>query len=286
MKSHNLLSRLPPSVIYQLRNIRSAAYWLLEPLDWAVRRINLLGHYPPLALRRHVGFLGDMGSVSAEFTAYLRLLAGLNSASQVLDIGAGCGMLELALENVIGPEGRCVAVDIHRPSIEWAQRTIGARHPHFQFVHADIHNNSYWPSGKLDANQFFDDFQETGFDLVITKSLFTHMFPSELELYMQAAAKRLKPGGIAFFTFFLLKSEQPENQQLKSAQLTFTPYPSAPPCWVRYPNSPSSAVAYPESYIRTQLEMANLHIQNIYHGTWTGNKDGLSFQDIIIAKKA
>jgi ubiquinone/menaquinone biosynthesis C-methylase UbiE len=285
MKSHNLLSRLPPSIINQLRNLRTAAYWLLEPLDWAARRINLLEHYPPLALRRHVGFLGDMGADAAEFTAYLRLLAGMGPSSHVLDLGAGCGKLELALENVIGPEGRCVAVDIHRPSIQWAQRTIGTRHPHFQFVHADIHHESYWPSGRLDARQFFADFRETDFDLVIAKSLFTHMLPAELGLYLHEAARRLKPGGIAFFTFFLLRSEQPENHWSEKSQLTFAPYPPAPPCWVRYVNSPPSAVAYPESYIRTQLEAANLHIQNNYRGTWSGDKDGLGFQDIIIAKK-
>ena len=57
------VGRLPRPVIDSLRSARTAALWLLEPLDWLRRRVTFApnrGPVPPLWLRRHAGPISSL----------------------------------------------------------------------------------------------------------------------------------------------------------------------------------------------------------------------------------
>ncbi len=65
----------------------------------------------------------------------------------------------------------------------------------------DIYNGAYYPKGKLNAQEWFDSFVEKEFDVVVAKSLFTHLLPDELDIYLRSIANRLRAGGKALLTF-------------------------------------------------------------------------------------
>lgn len=280
-----LASHVPPRVNTWLRELRAVAYWGLEPIDYLSRKVNHLDHYPPISLRRRIGFLSGFDGVPCEFVAYLKLLCGLNPTSRVLDMGCGCGLLELELEKVL-TRGECCGFDIHRPSIEWAAKHIGHRSPHFRFIHADIYNEAYWPAGRLDAGTFLTRFQVPPFEIIIAKSLFTHMLPDELPLYFDAVAANLKPDGKAMLTFFLLNEDQAHHEASGRNQITFLPPDGESTHRIRYRNAPTAAVAYQERPLLARLASAGLQVMETRYGSWSGRDDGLSFQDMLIVRRS
>jgi hypothetical protein len=261
-----------------LRKLRNAAYAGLWPLDRVFRKVNRLGNYPPIHLRRHASCLGSFDGHGMEFVAYLKLLAGLKDGGHLWDIGCGCGLLELALESC-GWSGRVTGNDIHLPSIQWASRHITPRIPSNAFVHSDIFNEAYWPAGRLEAAKWFDTFDVSGFSAVIAKSLFTHMFPDEMGIYLAQVSQRLVPGGRGILTFFLL------NERSLTApfpRISFQKNNADDVFAVRNRHAPTAAVAYDESALMERIRAAGMAIHDIHPGAWTGQANGLSFQDLVI----
>ena len=221
-----------------------------------------------------------------EFVAYLRLLAQLRDGGFLWDIGCGCGMLELALQD-LGWQGRLVGTDIHKPSIEWAQKNIEARLAGHRFIHMDIYNAAYWPRGTLSAQEWLNGFGERGFDVVVAKSLFTHVLADDLGVYLEGIAERLKSGGRALLTFFILSEEQARLAVSGKNRVSFLPYGEDGCCAVRSPVAPTAAVAYEQDYLMQSLQVAGFKLEghSLLHGVWTGRQDGLSFQDIVVVEK-
>lgn len=269
------------------RNVRSMAYGALLPFDSLFRRLNRLSLYPPIHLRRHVGCLGGgFNGPGYEFVVYLRLLAGLRDGQAIWDLACGCGLLELALAD-LGWEGRVVGTDIHRPCIQWAQRRLGKSLKQHTFEHMDVFNAAYWPAGKLTTAQWLEQFDARDFDVVVAKSLFTHVLPDELDVYFRGIALRLKPGGRAVLTFFLLDEEQARASAEGHARMQFHPYEADARCSVRTALAPTAAVAYPRAYVLERLREAGFNTDRctIHPGVWSGRPDGLSFQDIVVIER-
>ena len=267
------------------RSVRTTAYKVLGPFDYAFRLVNRLTHYPPLHLRKHVGGTNaGFNGPGYEFAAYLRLLAQLRDDSHVWDIGCGCGMLELALQD-LGWRGRLIGTDIHRPCIEWARAHIGDGNHGYSFVHMDIYNPAYWRSGRLNASQWLEGVAHRDFDIVVAKSLFTHMLPDEIDVYLGGIAERLRPGGKALLTFFILSDEQRRLAAQGRNSMAFQPLPAVEGCFVRNPHAPTAAVAYEREFLLDRLGKAGFRVDGCAHhlGTWTGASNGLSFQDIVVA---
>ena len=249
--------------------------------------MNQLRQYPPLHLRHHVGGMSaGFNGPGYEFVVYLRLLAQLRDGDFLWDLGCGCGMLELALQDLRW-QGRLIGTDIHKPCIDWAQKNIGTRIAGHKFIHMDIYNAAYWRKGTSSAQQWLDKFGEKGFDVVVAKSLFTHVLPDELNVYLKGIADRLKSGGKALLTFFILSEEQARFTVSGKSRISFHPYGEAGCCAVRNPLAPTSAVAYKEHYLMEILRDAGFKMEScaLRYGVWTGRPDGLSFQDIVVIEK-
>ncbi|MBI1849741.1 MAG: class I SAM-dependent methyltransferase [Planctomycetes bacterium] len=269
------------------RSARSAAYRSVTPLDYVFRVLNQLTHYPPLHLRRQVGGVGaGFNGPGYEFVAYLRLLARLRDGDFLWDIGCGCGMLELALHD-LGWKGRLIGTDIQKSCIDWAQKNLSPRFADHNFIHMDIHNAAYWPKGTLSAREWLSRFDKRGFDVVVAKSLFTHVLPDELDVYLMGIADRLRVGGKALLTFFILSEEQARLAATGKNRISFRPYGEDGCCAVRNPVVPAAAVAYEQHYLTERLGRAGFKMDglSLRHGAWSGRADGLSFQDIIVAEK-
>jgi SAM-dependent methyltransferase len=276
---------LPQSIIRALRFARRSAYVSLAPFDYLWRAINGKRNLPPLHLRRYVGPLGSFESSGAEFMAYLRLLCRLQPQERVLDIGCGCGQMALQLLNYLGPQGSYVGLDIHQPSISWAERNISRKNPNFKFLYLDVKSDAYNPHGQHGAENFDFQFEAEAFDLVILKSVFTHMRPPEIDNYFSEASRLLKKDeGRCLLTLFLLNEQQRALAARGLNQLDFAYGDDT--CRYVYANSPESAIAYDENFVMALLDKHGLRLkQPVMYGRWTGLADGLSFQDILLLEK-
>lgn len=267
-----------------LRACRQFAYLSLTPFDYVSRVVNGKADFPPLHLRRYVGPLRTFEASGAEFLSYLRLLVEMQPSERLLDIGCGCGLMALYLKDSVDAQGSYVGVDLHRPSINWCRSHIGSEHQNFQFEHIDVKSLAYNSEGEHSAESFVFPYDSHSFDVVLLKSVFTHMRPAEVENYLREVARLLKENGRCLATFFLLNQEQ---KALAAAERDVLKFSFGTDEWrYVYEHSPESASAYDESYILSLLAKHGLRLRApIYYGHWSGRKAGLSFQDLLLIEK-
>ena len=95
----------------------------------------------------------------------------------------------------------------------------------------------------------------------------------------------LKRDGRCLITYFLLN---PESLELTDAGVSDVAFRyELPGCRVANADVPEVAVAYDEGTIRSLYQKRDLNLSEpIYFGTWCGRKNGLSYQDMIVATKS
>lgn len=266
------------NTIKLLRYVRNAGLVALGPADYLKRVATGKTDLPPLHLRRYVGPLASFESSGTEFMRYLREIAGLERNESVLDVGCGCGQMALHLKNYLDNGGSYVGVDIHRPSIDWCQKRIASRRRNFQFKHIDVRNFAYNPNGTQPAEAYRFPFDDRSFDLILLKSVFTHMRPPDVSNYLSEVSRLLKDTGRCLATFFLLNDEQAKYKN----ELAFN-YGAGEWRYV-HEHSPESAIAYDENFVMKLLEKYGLKVEKRFYGSWTGRADSLSYQDILLLR--
>jgi ubiquinone/menaquinone biosynthesis C-methylase UbiE len=264
-----------------LRACRHFGYLTLWPFDYLSRLINNKTDFPPLHLRRYVGPLRTFEASGAEFMTYLRLLVDMQPGESILDVGCGCGLMTLYLKDYLDEAGSYAGVDLHSPSIHWCSKHISNRQTNFQFRHIDVKSLAYNPKGKHRAEDFTFPYESRSFDVILFKSVFTHLRPAEVENYLKEASRLLKADGRGLATFFLLNHEQALLAAKAPKALKFS---FGDEQWrYVYEHSPESACAYDESFILNLLEKHDLTLARpAYYGSWSGRENGLSFQDMLI----
>jgi len=271
------------NIVRFARRIRTYLFLLLRPFDSLFLRINGLTKYPPINLRRHVGFLGSSFHTGERYRVFMMLQMNLKSDTKILDLGCGWGLLALALNRDID-NGYFTGVDIHKPSIQWANKHISSKKTNFKFIHADVKDEIYCPNGSLSEEEFFRTFSENGFDIIVAKSLFTHLLPSNCELYLREVGSRLATTGYALVSFFLLNDVQLEFQERNKNDIQLHPQEDGYYA-VKYVESPSSAVAYDEKYVSNLVNRSGMKIKTIFYGSWSGRKNTIDYQDLLILTK-
>jgi len=267
--------RLPAWLIRWLVRGRTAAYLIAEPVDRVGLWLNRKTRLPPLWLRRYVGPPETFETAAAEFLCLLKLRAGLRADSAVLDIGCGCGALAIQLLDYLGPHGRYFGFDVHQPSVRWCQVHIAK--PGFSFRWVDVHNATYNPHGDIGPEQIRLS-EQAPFDVVIAKSLFTHVTPDVMRAYMRLGSETLSLSGTFVFTAFLFRDARaPEvTQRFPFGNDHFRH---------AYAHRVESAVAYGEQSVMQILNETGLKLSQIYPGAWRNDIDPISFQDVILVQR-
>lgn len=281
----NITRQLPRGIINMMRGCRYLALLALEPLDYLMRLAQGKRDFPPLRLRRYVGPLRTFESSGTEFICYLRMLANLRHDTSFLDIGCGCGLLAIYLKEYLSKEGRYLGLDIDASSIRWCQRRISEANPTFQFKHMDVRSLAYNPRGRYTADNYTLPAGDTSYDLVLLKSVFTHMHANEIDHYLAEIARVLRPEGCCLATFFLLNHEQKRLAAEGRNMLDFAFGDEQ--CRHVYEHSPESAIAYNEAFIMQLLAKHGLSLlKPVVYGRWSGRDDGLSYQDMMLITPA
>lgn len=213
--------------------------------------------------------------------------AFLAPSNAFLDLGCGNGSVARALTRVLGEGGRYEGVDVSRTSVEWLQAHYRA-YPNFRFTHADVYNKMYNASGTSQPRDYRLPFPDASFDMVLLKSVFTHMLPDDLRAYLYEVSRVLKASGRAVISYFLLNDE---SKQHAAAQPGAVKMPldfeihGDPLCRVKVPEVPEIAVGHDEARIRGYYREAGLSVAEIAYGDWCGRPTLLGLQDLVIALK-
>ncbi len=255
-----------------LRSVRTLGLRLASPLDRAWRKATGRRELPPLWLRRHTGSVTAFESAARETGAFLDRLDLARDARLVLDVGCGAGAMVEELLRRLPAEGRYVGFDVHAASIAWCRRRW-ADEPRAAFELAPVASPYGSQSGPPAAGYRFPIASGEA-DLVLAKSVFTHLLEADARRYLAETRRVLRPGKPAVVTAFLYEAGA-------SGVETAFPLPVADGLRVRWRARPTAAVAWEKTRFLAMLEEAGLRLQWHSEGYYPG-RDRLTAQDILL----
>ncbi len=216
---------------------------------------------------------------------FLRIRAYLAPDQAMLDIGCGNGSLSRALTTYLSPVGRYAGVDVNAATVAWLKERYAA-FPNFSFEHANVFSKAYNPTGTVAGGDYLFPFPHGSFDVVLLKSVFTHMMPADVRKYFSEIGRVLKPGGRAVITYFLLNDEA--RRFVASGKSAFPlpfDYQGDPLCRIADPKLPELIVAHDEARIRACYADTGMSLWEVQYGNWCGRKSAGGLQDVIVAVK-
>jgi SAM-dependent methyltransferase len=176
-------------------------------------------------------------------------------ADTVLDIGCGPGAMVPGLLRRLGPSGRYVGFDVHEASISWC-RNRWADDARLRFELAPI-ATPYGPTAGSGAETYRFPVSDGAADLVLAKSVFTHLPEEPARHYLAEVRRTLRPGRAAVVTAFLFDAAGP------ALPLVRTGFPHEGHAGLvrwRRRTRPTAAIAYDRSLFSEMTAAAGLRI--------------------------
>lgn len=209
----------------------------------------------------------------------------LTPSSTILDVGCGNGAVARPLTKFLSSAGRYEGIDVDATAIAWLQDRYQSR-PNFRFSHANVSNTLYNPGGRMSSGEYRFPFPDAMFDLVLLKSVFTHMRPPDVRTYLREIGRVLKRGGRAIITYFLLNDESRRlNEQGLGAVVLKCALAGDPLSLIAKDEMPEWAVGHDENRIRQYHAEAGLGTLDVFLGNWCGRTSDLGLQDMIVTTK-
>ncbi|MDR1126418.1 MAG: class I SAM-dependent methyltransferase [Deltaproteobacteria bacterium] len=245
---------------------------------------------PPEVVMDGSSSIASYISVGKHFRKIFEQCLPLRPDLKVLEMGSAAGRVSRQFVNILSSRGEFTGIDIMPAPVEWCNRAIGARFPNFRFIHADIYNTEYNPTGKIKASAYTFPFEENSLDLVVLTSVFTHMLRLDVARYLVEIGRVLKPGGYCLATFFLFAREELARicSDESATRFSFPVYKAGgfPLVVSGGSDSIEEAVAYESKYATGLFVQSGLNIQKILPGNWLKSRENTtSFQDVVIAVK-
>jgi len=146
----------------------------------------------------------------------------------VFDLGSGCGRLaRQLLQQNHRPRGY-LGIDLHAGMVGWCQRNLTSADPNFQFVHHDVYEPAFNPSGLPTDRSRPLPVADASASLIIAWSVFTHLVEDDLPYYLEQCARILRPGGVMRTTWFLFdKRYFPMMQPFQNCLYISSTYPTS-----------------------------------------------------------
>jgi SAM-dependent methyltransferase len=242
---------------------------------------------PPAYLRVRVGcFLSYLRRdryrrVGTEFATHLQSMAGLREDSAMLDIGCGCGQVASALAPLLDTRGRYEGFDPDAEAIAWCAASITPRLPRFHFQAADLGNTLYNPRGRLRAEDFRFPYEDAAFDVILLKSIFTHMAPAPMQHYLHEIRRLLRPGGRCMVTGYF--PDAAARERIAAGRAAYAFEECGDGLRIVDARTPDYVTAHDEEALRAAVQRAGLlFAEPIHPGAWSGAERFTSYQDIVL----
>lgn len=227
---------------------------------------------------------GDFGKIGEEFKEYLVELAKLETDHKILDVGCGIGRMAIPLTDYLSPKGEYFGIDIVKGGIQWCSERITSKFNNFKFIHTDVYNKHYNPTGTFSPIDYEFPFKNEAFDVVFLTSVFTHMRSNEVENYLSEVSRVLRPGGCCLITFYIINDQSIDACRSGKAALDFKYEQDR--FYTTNNVTPEAAIGYHQNYLENIFEANHLDSsEGIHYGSWSGRSSYLSFQDVVIARK-
>ena len=211
--------------------------------------------------------------------AFRRFLAvGLRPTDRILDIGSGIGRKTLPLLDYL-TTGSYEGIDPVEKQVRWCTERITSRYPKFRFQQVDVWSKLYNPSGKIKPSEYKFPFSDAEFDFVIMGSVFTHMFPRDVDHYISEVSRVLKPGGRGWITFFLLDEESLAAITAGLSKLNLI-HDVGQCSRADNPNHLETAVAHPKQVVLGMFAHHDIQAEIAEYGSWCGRQADY-YQDIV-----
>lgn len=211
---------------------------------------------PPRELRLGGPSFADdrqfLASAQAE-TDRLVKTSGLTTSSRLLDVGCGLGRLPIGILSAVGDLRTYWGVDVNDAYVRWCRRHIERRHPALRFLHLDIQNPRYNPSGRGLSVTFRFPFPDRAFDIIYLFSVFSHMLEGDVRVYLREFHRLLAPPGRLFFTAFAEEGVPPVSVN--------------PPGYRREWTGPLHCVRYETGFLRSVLADSGLALDRMDYAT-------------------
>ena len=231
------------------------------------KQIYLLFHkdsmIPPKQMSGYVGRGGDFEEIGQQFKSYFINYAELKKNAIVLDVGCGIGRNAIPLTGYLNEEGSYYGIDIVESGINWCNERITTKYPNFKFIHNNILNKNYNKHGEVLACEYKFPFDNKTFDFIFLTSVFTHMFPDDIENYMKEISRVLKHKGRCFITFFIINDESKRLMEYPGSTFNFKFHGDRYFCYKE--SDPEAAIAFEEDYVVTLFNSNNMAIENSIH---------------------
>ena len=176
------------------RRLRRIAFWPLDTLELLTGRRDALT--PPRGVAPPYVRAGGFREHGQRFAQILIQQGSLQPGEALLDVGCGIGRIAVPLTGYLEPDGRYEGIDVEADAIAWCRRAITPRFPNFHFQVVDVRNARYRPDGSTLATAYQFPFADASFDMVLLKSVFTHMLVDSLRNYVDEIARVLRPGAV------------------------------------------------------------------------------------------
>lgn len=268
------------------RSVRCVQFIVQGIIDLIPARVEVIrGENDQLIPPERLNFVGkgDFVGIGKEFFKYFVKYGCLQPQERVLEVGCGIGRMAIPLMDYL-TTGTYDGFDIVPVGIRWCKKNITRRKANFRFQLANIINTCYNPGGRVAASDYVFPYAGSSFDFVFLTSVFTHMLPQDMEHYFAEISRVLKPGGRCLITFFLLDKESLAMMKIERKEIHFDYQEEG--YRVMEKENPEIAVGYPIDYIRSLHEKNRLVItEPILYGYWSGRKDPVSLQDMVISVK-
>jgi SAM-dependent methyltransferase len=276
-------SVIPASMFHRVRDLPYVVSSWYKP-DEGTDRI------PPLRLmfdgvRSKAAFV-ENGQSALRF---YRDTAQISPNSAMLDIGSGIGRKTVPLLDFFTPQALYVGIDLNPVGVGWCLRHVTKINQRFMFFSVDLYNKFYAPNGAIKPRDLVLPFPDDSFDVVALWSVFTHMYPTDIDHYISEISRVLKPGGKLTASFYLMNDQAQERIDAGEASQKITH--KGDQYWTTNPNIPEDLIAVGDDWLRDVLVRHGMEVSSMLYGEWSGNAVDpaiahLNFQDIVIARRA
>jgi SAM-dependent methyltransferase len=238
---------------------------------------------------------GNAEAIGMLSRSVVEQVGAVTPTAKILDIGCGCGRSAAAFASYLQPSASYVGVDLIPGLINFCLREITPCHPNFRFYTLRQHSEQYaafieqgietdWEQGIetdwLESLSVLD----SDFDLTIAFSLFTHLDAAMAALMLDKLWHRLRDGGYAVLTFFIMNPYSRVGIAEKKSNV-FRGLDTKGDVIIDTFNGPNSAVGFDElALLNLILHSRFRRPHSIHYGSWSCGF-GLHYQDVVVLRK-